>query len=144
MVTTRRAAIAALSTGWVVGAVDAGHGGEKSSARPPSEMTVLLPESVSRKERIPLKLAFVNDRGHSYTITNAEPIFLLDEVGKQVKDPFYREAAARKVVLEGAAPEYSPEMVFNPHCKGLAVGKRYQVVCIVGDLIGSAWVTLVE
>ena len=142
--TTRRAAIAALSIGWIVNAVDSGHGGEKPSTRPPSEITVLLPEKVSRKERIPLKLAFVNDGGHSYTITNAEPIFLLDQVGKQVKDPFYREAAARQVVLEGPAPEYSPDMVFNPHCKELAVGKRYQVVCIVGDLIGSAWVTLVD
>jgi len=125
-------------------------------ASPPSGMVVSLPDKVSLNMGggLPLQLHFVNVAGTHYTFTNSQmTIILLDEGGQQVrdphKDPFYREAAVRNVVLEGHAPEYSPKITFNKDFKGLQVGKRYQIVCAlptggVQVLAGSAWFILSE
>ncbi len=125
-------------------------------ASPPSRMAVSLPDKVSLKKGggLPLTLHFVNEAGTKYAFTNSQlTIILLDEGGHQVrdplKDPFYREAAVRQVILEGHAPEYAPAVVFNKSFNGLQVGKRYQIVCAlptggVQVLAGSAWFTLTE
>jgi hypothetical protein len=123
---------------------------EKHPARPPSQMTVSLPDKLSLGKGVPLKLTFVNEAGQKQTFANsAFAIVLLDETGKQVKDPFHREAVARDVVLEGRTPEYAPPLAFNRECKGLQVGKLYQLVCVlpvggIQALAGSARFTLVE
>jgi hypothetical protein len=102
------------------------------------------------KERVPLKLTFVGEAGQKPRFANASfALVLLDEDGKQVKEPFHREAVAREVVLEGAAPEYAPPLAFNRACKGLVVGKRYHLVCVLPTsgiqvLAGSARFILVE
>jgi hypothetical protein len=133
-----------------LGAAETALGDEKQPARPPSQITVLLPDKVSLGKGVPLKLTFVNDAGRKQKFANsAFAIVLLDENGKQVKDPFHREAVARDVVLEGRTPEYAPPLAFNRECKGLQVGKQYQVVCVlpvggIQALAGSARFTLVE
>jgi hypothetical protein len=119
-------------------------------SRPPSEMTVVLPEKVSLGKQVPLKITFVGKAGDKHTFKNAAlAIILLDENGKQVKDPFYREAVSRDVALEGRMPEYTPPLGFNRGCKALQVGKQYQLVCVlpvggIDALAGSARFTLVE
>jgi hypothetical protein len=131
-------------------AAGTGRGNEKQPARPPSRMTVSLPDKVSLGKRVPLKLTFVNEAGQKQTFANsAFAIVLLDGNGKQVKDPFHREAVARDVVLKGRTPEYAPPLAFNRECKGLQLGKRYQLVCVlpvggVQALAGSARFTLIE
>ena len=118
--------------------------------RPPSGMTVSLPDKVSLAKRVPLKLTFVNAEGQKQKFANsAFAIVLLDENGKQVKDAFHREAVVREVVLEGRTPEYAPPLAFNRQCKGLQVGRQYQFVCVlpiggIDVLVGSARFTLVE
>jgi hypothetical protein len=133
-----------------LGAAGTARGDKDPPARPPSRMTVALPDKVSLGQRVPLTLAFVNEAGQKPTFPNtAFTIVLLDEDGRQVGDPFIREAVARDVVLEGRAPEYAPPLAFDRQCKGLQVGKRYQLVCVlpvggVQALAGSARFTLVE
>jgi hypothetical protein len=134
-----------------LGAAGTAFGDEKQPGRPPSQMSASLPDKVSLgKERVPLKLTFVNEAGKNQTFANsAFAIVLLDENGKQVKDPFHREAVARDVVLDGRSPEYAPPLAFNRECKGLQVGKQYQLVCVlpvggIQALAGSARFTLVE
>jgi len=130
--------------------VGATPGAAQQPPRPPSGMTVALPDKVSLAKRVPLKLTFVNAEGQKQKFANsAFAIVLLDENGKQVKDPFHREAVARAVVLEGRTPEYTPPLAFNRECKGLQVGRRCQVVCVlpiggIDVLAGSARFTLVE
>jgi hypothetical protein len=132
-----------------LGAAGTGLGDKKQPARPPSQMTVSLPDKISlSKEKVPMKLTFVNEAGQKPKCANsAFAIILLDENGKQVKDPFIREAVAREVVLEGRTPEYEPPLAFNRQCKGLQVGKQYQLVCVlptggIQALAGSARFTL--
>jgi len=134
-----------------IGASGIARGDEEQPVRPPSQMIVSLPDKVSlSKEKVPLKVTFVNEAGQKPKFANsAFAIVLLDENGKQVKDPFHREAVAREVVLDGRTPEYSPPMAFNRECKGLQVGKQYQIVCVLPTggirvLAGAARFTLVE
>jgi hypothetical protein len=133
-----------------LGAAGTTVGDKDPPARPPSQMTVSLPDKVSLGQRVPLTLAFVNEAGQKPTFPNtAFTIVLLDEEGRQVKDPFIREAVARDVVLEGRTPEYAPPLAFNRECKGLQVGKQYRLVCVlpvggVQALAGSARFTLTE
>jgi hypothetical protein len=130
--------------------IGASSGDEKPGGRSQLRMTVELPAKVSLGKQVPLKLTFLNEGGQKQKFANsAFAIVLLDENGKQVKDPFYREAVARDVVLEGRTPEYAPPLGFNRGCKGLQVGKQYQVVCVlpvggIQALAGSARFTLVE
>jgi hypothetical protein len=99
---------------------------------------------------VSLKLTFSGEAGEKPKFPNTSfTIVLLDEDGKQVKDPFIREAVARDVVLEGRAPEDAPPLAFNRHCKRLEVGKRYQLVCVLRTggydaLAGLARFTLTE
>ena len=121
----------------------------RPSGPPPLRMTAELTGPVSLREEIPLTLKFSRDRDARGRFINYSFMFvLLDEKGQQVGGPhvFIREAIHVDVDLDGKESTYKPRLVLYRDRKGLVVGQKYQLVCVMpdGDLACAVWFTLAE
>lgn len=122
---------------------------ELARSAPATRLTITIPEEVAFRIKLPLKISLFYEKDEeTRSTTSAAFIFLLfDEDGNQVaRDPFYREALPLNVPLAGKEPTYEPKLSFDPYCKELVIGKRYQIICfqLGSNRAASAWFKLVE
>ncbi len=117
--------------------------------RPSSKMTAELTGPVSLQGEIPITLTLFSESDGEHRYNNYSFMFvLLDENGHQIGGPhvFIREANIIELKVDGKEFTYKPQLMFYRERKGLVVGRKYQLVCLMPpcDLAGAVWFTLTE
>jgi len=129
--------------------------GPTLATRAPTRVSVVLPNEVSTRQRVPLAITLYYNGDETAqlrngTLTNYSFLYLLlDEKGQQVAvNPFIREAVTVDLQLKGRQPIYEPAPTFNSYCKQLVPGRKYQLICVLPSrpfpLADSAWFTLTD
>lgn len=111
-------------------------------------LTASLASEVSRSGDVPLvlSLSYTTDKP-KVDVSSSFLLILLDKNGRQVaRHPFYEEAAVREISVPGKEASYAPKLKFDPYCKELNIGEKYQIVCLhlPSKLAASVWFKLVD